>query len=305
MPNQPYLSQGDRAMRRFVLFVLAFCAIVGLGALAPRQPFCSRFARSLHVVHTVRAAQVGSNWSTGECQDNHHNWGQAHVCQMRRTTFALPGGRLSVETENGGIQVTGEDRNDVALEARVQAWAPSDADAKDLLNQVVIETANGEVRDHAPKRSHFSREGYAVNYRLRVPRHLAADLHTVNGGVDLSQIEGAIRFATTNGGVSLSRVEGDVQGHTTNGGLDIALAGDTWHGEGLRAETMNGGVDMRIPSGYSAHLETGTSNGPMSIGFPVTVQGRVTRHLEADLGSGGPTVRAETTNGPLVIERAD
>ncbi|HET7347995.1 MAG TPA: DUF4097 family beta strand repeat-containing protein [Acidobacteriaceae bacterium] len=303
MPNQPYLSQGDRAMRRFVLFVLAFCAIVGLGALAPRQPFCSRFARSMHVVHAVRAAQVPSNWSTGECQENRHNWGQAHVCEMRRTTFALSGGRLSVETENGGIQVTGEDRSDVALEARVQAWGPSDADAKDLLKQVAIETANGEVRDHAPKRSHFSREGYAVEYHLRVPRHLAADLHTVNGGVDLSQIEGAIRFATTNGGVSLSRVEGDVQGHTTNGGLDIALAGDTWHGEGLRAETMNGGVDMRIPSGYSAHLETGTVNGGISVDFPITVQGEIKNHLATDIGHGGPTVHVQTVNGGVSISR--
>jgi DUF4097 and DUF4098 domain-containing protein YvlB len=255
----------------------------------------------MHVVRGVHAAQLPSNWNTGTCEDNHNRWGQAHACEMRRTTFALPGGHLSVETENGGIQVTGEDRSDVALEARVEAWAGSQSDATTLLNHVVIETDNGSLRDHAPRL--FSRGGYAVNYRLRVPRHLAADLHTVNGGVDLSQIEGAIRFATTNGGVSLSRVEGDVQGHTTNGGLDIALAGDTWHGEGLRAETMNGGVDMRIPSGYSAHLETGTVNGGISVDFPITVQGEIKNHLATDIGRGGPTVHVQTVNGGVSITR--
>lgn len=303
MPNAPYLSQGDRAMRRFVLFVLAFCAIVGLGAVAPHRPFCSRIMHSMRVIHTVRAAQLPSSWSTGQCEDNKNHWGQARACEMRRTTFALPGGHLSVETENGGIQVTGEDRSDVALEAKVQAWGPSESDAKDLLKEVAIETAGGNVRDHAPKRSFFGRQGYAVEYHLRVPRHLAADLHTVNGGVDLSRIDGAIRFATTNGGVSLSRVAGDVQGHTVNGGLDIALDGDTWHGEGLRAETMNGGVDMRIPSGYSAHLETATVNGGISVGFPITIQGEIKNHLSTDIGHGGPTVHVQTVNGGVSITR--
>ena len=36
---------------------------------------------------------------------------------------------------------------------------------------------------------------------------------------------------------------------------------------------------MSVPENYSAHLETGTVNGHLSIDFPVTVQGRISREL--------------------------
>jgi DUF4097 and DUF4098 domain-containing protein YvlB len=220
---------------------------------------------------------------------------------MRRTTFTLPSGHLSVDTTNGGISVTGEDRSDVALEAKVTAWGPSESEATGLLNQVVIDTANGEVRDHGPHENFFGRRGYNVEYKLRVPRHLAGDFHSMNGGIDLATLDGTIRFSTTNGGVTLDALSGDVEGRTTNGGLDIALAGDHWQGQGLRADTTNGGVDLHIPDHYSAHLESSTVNGGISVDFPVTVQGEIKNHLSTDIGSGGATVHVETVNGGVSI----
>ena len=68
-------------------------------------------------------------------------------------------------------------------------------------------------------------------------------------------------------------------------------------------ETQNGGVRMSIPSNYSARLETGTVNGRLNIDFPVTVQGRIGRSIEAQLGSGGPLVRVRTSNGGVNIRK--
>ena len=282
-------------MRRFVVFVLAFSALIVGGAVLPHCHLCA---------HAVVAAQLPANWQTGECpDDNHSHWGQARVCQMRRTTFALPSGHLSVDTTNGGIDVTGEDRSDVALEAHVTAWGSSTSAANDVLNQVSIDTGGGEIHDHGPKFSLLGRSGYSIDYHLHVPRHLAAEFHTMNGGIDLASLEGTIRFSTTNGGVDLKQLAGDVEGHTTNGGLDIALAGNRWQGEGLHADTTNGGVNLRIPDGYSAHLETSTVNGGISVDFPVTVQGEIKNHLDTNLGSGGPTIHAQTVNGGISISR--
>jgi hypothetical protein len=58
-----------------------------------------------------------------------------------------------------------------------------------------------------------------------------------------------------------------------------------------------------LPSEYNAHLETATVNGGMQIDFPVTVRGKIGRRLSIDLGGGGRTVRAVTTNGGVVIKR--
>ena len=81
-----------------------------------------------------------------------------------------------------------------------------------------------------------------------MPRRLAVDLKSENGGIDIAHLEGEIRFDTTNGGVGLNDLAGDVRGSTTNGGLDITLTGNRWGGAGLHTETTNGGVTLEFPS---------------------------------------------------------
>ena len=137
-----------------------------------------------------------------------------------------------------------------------------------------------------------------------MPRRSDLSLSASNGGIAISDVRGKMEFSAKNGGVSLRRVGGNVHGRTTNGGLNVELAGDRWDGEELDVETTNGGVNMTLPENYSAHLETGTVNGQISVDFPVTVQGRITKELSVNLGSGGPTIRAMTTNGGVRVRRS-
>jgi hypothetical protein len=58
---------------------------------------------------------------------------------------------------------------------------------------------------------------------------------------------------------------------------------------------------MSLPKNYSAELETGTSHGRINVDFPITVTGRLESHLATTLGSGGPKLKAMTTNGGIVI----
>jgi DUF4097 and DUF4098 domain-containing protein YvlB len=83
----------------------------------------------------------------------------------------------------------------------------------------------------------------------------------------------------------------------------IELSGDRWDGESLDVSTTNGGIIMSVPENYSAHLQTGTVNGSVSVDFPVTVQGRITKQIALDLGSGGAPVKAMTTNGGVQLKR--
>lgn len=83
----------------------------------------------------------------------------------------------------------------------------------------------------------------------------------------------------------------------------IELVGTRWDGEELDVKTTNGGTVLSVPENYSAHLETGTVNGHLSIDFPITVQGRISREVAVNLGGGGATVRAMTTNGGVKIKR--
>lgn len=144
-----------------------------------------------------------------------------------------------------------------------------------------------------------------VSYEIFAPRRSDLSLETHNGGISIADINGRIEFTGQNGGVVLRRVGGNVRGGTTNGGLLVELDGARWDGEELDVKTTNGGIVMSVPENYSAHLETRTVNGHLSIDFPVSVQGRITRELAVNLGAGGQTVRATTTNGGVKIKRLD
>lgn len=130
-----------------------------------------------------------------------------------------------------------------------------------------------------------------------VPRRADLSLETQNGGIAIADVNGRIDFTALNGGIVLKRVGGAVRGSTTNGGLVIELSGDRWDGENMDVSIMS------VPENYSAHLQTGTVNFSVNVEFPVTVQGRITKQIALDLGSGGASVRAMTTNGGVHLKR--
>jgi hypothetical protein len=226
--------------------------------------------------------------------------GRARYCEVREASLR-PSGTLALDaTPNGGIEVTAGDGADVRIEAKVSAVASTDEEARRMVSQVRIRTSGTVSADGPGMRSH---DWWSVSYRLTVPARTDLDLRTQNGGINLTGVRGRTEFTTMNGGVHVSDAGGALHGRTTNGGVKVALTGAQWDGEGLDVTTTNGGVTLEVPADYNAHLETGTVNGGISIDFPVRVQGRIDRQLSTDLGSGGATIRAVTTNGGVKVRR--
>ena len=238
----------------------------------------------------------GSRW----CDNG--RWDGDRYCEVREIT--IKAGRDVVRVDgaaNGGISVEGWDRNEIQIQARVTVWTRDDEDdAVEIARKIEIDTG-GTIEATGPKQR--SREGWSVSYRIMVPKESNLELETNNGGISVTDVEGEIEAEALNGGMSLTRLAGDVKAHTTNGGLDVELSGDRWKGDGLTATTTNGGVTLEIPKNYNAELETGTVNGSVQVDFPITVQGKISKKLEATLGDGGPRVRVRTTNGGVHLTR--
>jgi hypothetical protein len=315
MSQTSYTPNGGHPMRRFALFIVVLALVTFVGS----QPWtggvkgfvgCFR-AHAKTTPATVSGATIGNTdgWTIRDCagtDQDQTNWGwgsHERACETRTITIAAPG-KLDVSSMNGGIRVLGEDRTDVKVEARVQAWGDSAQDASGILREVQIQATDGTIRDKGPN-FHWGSRGYGISYTIHAPHQLSAELKTMNGGIGLEHLNGNLKFDTTNGGVDLTDLAGDVRGSTVNGGLDIALSGNRWQGQGLHAETTNGGISLNMPEKYAAHLETGTVNGGIEVNFPVTVQGEIKHHLDTDLGGGGPTIHAETTNGGVTISHSD
>lgn len=207
---------------------------------------------------------------------------------------------LSVDAgQNGGVAVTGWDRDEIRLIARISA-SSRDGDPRDLVRDVAIGTG-GTIQATGPRNRRG--DSWAASFDLMVPRATAVRLRASNGGIKVQELTGDVTARTTNGGITVLGGAGRVQGETTNGGVRLELTGRSWDGAGVELRTTNGGVQVSVPDDYSAELEVGTANGGMRLDIPVIVQGRIDRRIRTQLGDGGALIRATTTNGGVVVRR--
>ena len=223
-------------------------------------------------------------------------------CEVRTTTVRAGGGTISMDAgRNGSISIRGGDVETITVIAKIAATASTQGEADAIAKQVKINVTPTQITSDGPDQTNH--RNWYVSFDVIVLRAAAVMARTQNGGVSLEGLTGRSEAHAVNGPVSIHNMSGEVVGRTQNGPVVADLQGTKWQGVGLDLQTTNGPVDLRIPDGYNAHLETGTVNGPMRFDFPVTVQGRINRRLSFDLGSGGPTIRAVTTNGPVVVRR--
>jgi DUF4097 and DUF4098 domain-containing protein YvlB len=272
----------------------------------------TKLLRSAFVVLAIAGCMAGAvsaqkkTESSMKCGDSRNDDRLYSHCEIKEQTLAA-GGAITVDgKQNGGVAVKGWDRNEILVRSKIESRAPTQSEADLLAQQVRIETVALNIHAEGPE----SRNDYQwyVSYEIFVPRRADLSLTAHNGGIAISEVTGKIEFKTLNGGVSLVRVGGAVRGSTTNGGVHVVLAGASWEGEMLNVTTTNGGVNLVLPANYSAHVETSTVNGNVNSEFPLNVpmteRGRLPKEISVDLGSGGPTIRATTTNGGVHLARA-
>ncbi len=239
------------------------------------------------------------------CEDG--DWGddRARHCESRALGLraaALAGRTLRVDGGgNGGVEIDGWDRDSVDVQANIGVTASTDEEAREIARGVTVAFKDGALVADGPATRR--RSSWWVSFEIRVPRATNLEVETSNGPLGVAGVRGRMELRTSNGPLTLSDVGGDVRGRTSNGPLYVTLSGKSWEGEGLDASTSNGPATLIIPDGYAAHLVTGTVNGPIRVDFPVTVQGRIDRRIETDIGGGGKTVRVVTTNGPVEVRR--
>lgn len=223
--------------------------------------------------------------------------------QIKEQTVAAPPKKLLVDTgKNGGIRVKGWERSEVYIKACVQAFGKDENEAAARASAVRVEVADGNVRAVSPTATDENNYSFGVSYDIRVPVNTDLSLKTNNGGINLADVRGSIEFDLKNGGVILDRIAGQVRGQTVNGSLTFNLSGDRWEGSGIDARTTNGSIFISVPENYSARLEASTKRGNLYVNLPIEKKTGSDRELNLDLGAGGASIRAVTTNGQIMIK---
>ena len=238
-----------------------------------------------------------------DCREGWSGRNEEIHCELRHGGSKATGATIQVDgLRNGGATITGWDRDSIHIRAVIKARARSVEEAREIASAVKLDLGGAVPSAEGPPTS--GRDSWWVSYDIMVPRRSNLSVRTVNGPIDVADVNGKIELEATNGPVHLTGLAGDVTGRTQNGPMIVELTGARWEGAGLNASTQNGPVQLSIPKNYSAELQTGTQNGPMSFGIPITVQGRINpRQISTTLGSGGPRVRVMTQNGPVAVDQ--
>jgi hypothetical protein len=218
------------------------------------------------------------------------------------------GGRFELINVNGRITAEASEGTAIEVKAERTAKAGSDESARELLGKIEMREEVGEgrvrVEVRAPRFSGLS--GHDIKWTVKVPRGVAVDLRTVNGGVRMTGLQGDIRARSTNGGITaVGIVATSLDAAVTNGGVDIQLAQAVSSGT-YDIEAVNGGVSLTLPGDSKADISGRCVNGRISVvDLDVVAAGEQTRRrLEGQLNGGGARVTLETVNGGVKIAKA-
>jgi DUF4097 and DUF4098 domain-containing protein YvlB len=274
-------------------FVRTNAAWIGLAVLTGGSPLLAQLRNNSEKTMT--------------CQNGGDDRDGARFCEVREQTVASMG-HLDVDASpNGGVTVKGWLRGDTLVRTRVETHGQTQAEAANLATQVAVNASGGQVRATGPSSGH-NNSWWSVSYEIFVPQTSDVNLKSINGGITLSDVRGQIHFDVVNGGVTLRRLAGDVSGATVNGGITAELTGAIWEGRQMELRTNNGGVTIKAPSAYSAHVQAETGMGGIHSDFGNLADNNDrarTHQADFNIGSGGPLIHVTTNNGGITVKRVD
>jgi hypothetical protein len=215
-----------------------------------------------------------------------------------RSEALAPGSKLRVRNRNGGIFVSGWDKEEVALVAEIR---DSDQRRIELAVQRVGADLDIEVLSQQPRLSLplGAAPSSWCRMTLNVPHRLLGQFRTTNGPVTVAAVTGYVRCETINGDITLAHIAGEVLAETSNGNVEAKelharIRGGTANGRivledvdgQVNLETTNGSIRARNLDGWGEGISLESTNGA----------------IDLELGRATGEILAETANGSIHIK---
>jgi len=224
-------------------------------------------------------------------------------------TYALtPDGRIELDNINGPVHISSWDQNQVKVDAVKYA------DTKERLEEAKIEidarndsiSIRTKYPDHNQSWNWGSHNNPAsVEYTLTVPRTARLDeIKLINGSLDVTGMSGEVNASCINGRLEAHDLSGCARLSTINGRLDARFG--QLASNSVELNSVNGSVELTIPSDSKAELEADTVSGGINndFGLHVNHHNFVGHDLRGELGSGGAHISLKNVNGRIEIRHA-
>ncbi len=235
--------------------------------------------------------------------------GQTDVTERIDQTFPLnPDGRVSLSNINGSVIVEAWDRNEVRVEAvktadSAETLALIDVKINSLPERIRIEADYQNMRNR--QGGDWSRRRSEVSFKLSVPRGaILNEIEVVNGSITVSNFVNITKVSTVNGKVIARDLRGNANLSTVNGEVDCEFQSVDPTSR-ISLSTVNGRVNLVLPSNVSATIKADTLNGSIvnDFGLQVRKGEYVGRDLHGRIGNGESQIKLDSVNGRLSITR--
>ncbi len=268
-----------------------------------------------------------------------NGWAQREIT-VRFSDPSRPG-TLTASVSQGDISVTGHDGDDVVVSTtnRLPGVEPEEIPARAQgLRRIGSGDVNITQRNNVITIDDRAWTRGTHDLAIRVPRETSLDLNATSGDVRVTATEGEVEVQTMSGSVYLTDVSGPAVVHARNGEVVARFTSVT--GEmPVSISTMNGEIDLSLPSSADATLAINTSRGDIYSDFDVSLEvrsspeetgnriwtptgrttgrllglvvtapffhGETSQTLFGDINDGGAQISLNTFQGNIYIRRGD
>lgn len=179
-----------------------------------------------------------------------------------------------------------------------------------------VEEQDNRMSISAPSFNH------PVDLEIQVPRRTNLELSTVNGGdIHVEGVDGELEVSNVNGAITLTAVGGSIVAHTVNGKVTAALSRVSPQ-KPMAFSSLNGAIDVTLPSATKANLKLQTDNGSAFTDFDLHTLPQSSASVVEDtrrsggryrlsvnkvvygaINGGGPDIEVRTFNGNIYVRK--
>lgn len=218
--------------------------------------------------------------------------------------------KLTVDNPNGDITIRRSDNDSlITVKAEITKYVTKkelDEPIKGINIEIdstgnTLRLADVVIKERSEFKIQFNiHNSSEINYVIYVPSGVNIEVDGTNGKVDLKEFNNDVKVDLTNGNLKIDNVYGKLKMELTNGSISAKLDST----KSLDFETTNGNIKLEVGEKFSGSFTASTVNGKISrknVNFESTDDEK--KEFKGTLGKGDATVKLETTNGKITIEK--
>ena len=228
---------------------------------------------------------------------------------VNRTVALRGNGSVEIETHKGSIRVSVWDRQEVEIQARIEAEPGSLMDRRRFdATEVRIDSSADSVRikTYYPDFNwccSFDDSGTnpEVRYTIRMPKSAQLTIRDHRSDTEVTGLQGALNFTTQRGTAHLTGLGGALHLDTHRGDIHADFSSFTANSS---ITNYRGTVEVSMPKSSRLDLQTNSGRrGSVETDFSVMTRTAIRRGgtVSGTVNGGGPSLRIETERGEVRI----